>query len=106
MKAKLDLFKGGWAAELPSVLRSYRTIARTSTGETPLSLAFGVEAVIPLEVSISSLRITDYDEERNHIALRTELDLTEEKRNNVELKNAVYKQRNAYYNQKVRKKRI
>ncbi|XP_022893859.1 uncharacterized protein LOC111408320 [Olea europaea var. sylvestris] len=105
LKAKLDLFKGGRADELPSVLWFYCTTTRTNMGEIPFSLAFGVEAVIPLEVSIPSLRITDYDEERNHMALRTELDLTEEKRNNAELKNAVYKQRNVkYYNQKVQKR--
>ncbi|XP_022841865.1 uncharacterized protein K02A2.6-like [Olea europaea var. sylvestris] len=92
LKAKLDLFKGGWAEELPSVLWSYRTTARTSTGETSFSLAFGTEVMIPLEINIPSLHITDYDEERNHIALHTELDLTEEKKNNAELKNAIYKQ--------------
>ncbi|XP_022891492.1 uncharacterized protein LOC111406334 [Olea europaea var. sylvestris] len=42
LKAKLDLLKGGWAEELPSVLWSYRTTARTSTGETPFSMAFGI----------------------------------------------------------------
>ncbi|XP_022871547.1 uncharacterized protein LOC111390699 [Olea europaea var. sylvestris] len=105
LKAKLDLFKGGWAEELSSVLWSYRTTARTSTEETLFSLTFGIKAVIPLEINIPSLRITDYEEERNPIALRTKFNLTEEKMNNAELKNAVYKQWNAkYYNQKVRKR--
>ncbi|XP_022853645.1 uncharacterized protein LOC111375088 [Olea europaea var. sylvestris] len=100
LKAKLDLFKGRWVEELPSVLWSYCTTARTSMEETPFSGAFGVEAMIPLEVSIPSLCMTDYDKEKNNIALRMELDLAEERRNNV-----VYKQRNAkYYNQKVRKR--
>ncbi|XP_022853744.1 uncharacterized protein LOC111375176 [Olea europaea var. sylvestris] len=74
LKAKLDLFKGGCAKELPSVLGSYRTTTRTSTGEISFSLAFGVEAVIPLESAFPRC-------ERNHMALRTELDLTEEKMN-------------------------
>ncbi|XP_022880657.1 uncharacterized protein LOC111397926 [Olea europaea var. sylvestris] len=91
LKVKLNLFTEGWADELPSVLWSYLTAARTSKGETPFSLAFGIEAMITLEVGIPLLRITDYDKERNHMALRTELDLTEEKRNNADLKNVVYK---------------
>ncbi|XP_022889029.1 uncharacterized protein LOC111404455 [Olea europaea var. sylvestris] len=91
LKAKLNVFKGRWAEELPSVLWSYRTTARISTGKIPFSLTFDVGVVIPLEVDIHSPRITTYDEEKNYMALRTELNLAKEKRNNVELKNVIYK---------------
>ena len=52
IKRKLEAAKGKWVEELPSVLWTHRTIVRKSTGETPFALAFGVEAVIPLEVGM------------------------------------------------------
>ena len=36
---------------------AYRTIVRTSTGITPYSLVYGMEAVSLLQMEISSLRI-------------------------------------------------
>ena len=42
---------------LPFALHGYRTSARTSTGETPYSLVYGMEAVLLIEVQIPSLRI-------------------------------------------------
>ena len=42
---------------LPFALHGYRTSAQTSTGETPYSLVYGMEAVFPIKVQIPSLRI-------------------------------------------------
>ena len=42
---------------LPFALHGYRTTARTSTVETPYSLVYSMEAVLPIEVQIPSLRI-------------------------------------------------
>ncbi len=52
IKRKLEAEKGKWVEELPSVLWTHRTTVRKSTGEMPFALAFGVEAVIPLEVGM------------------------------------------------------
>src|SRR3954471_17532599 len=46
-----------WHEMLPFSLHGYRTSARTSTGATPFSLVYGMEAVLPIEVQIPSLRI-------------------------------------------------
>ena len=46
LKIRLNSLKGRWAAELPLVLRSYRTTARTATGETHFSMAYGTKAMI------------------------------------------------------------
>ena len=54
IKARLDDAKGAWLEELPNVLWAYRTTARTPTGETPFRLTYGTEAVIPVEVGITS----------------------------------------------------
>ena len=53
LKAKLENHKGAWLKELPHVLWAYRTTARTSTGETLFSMAYGVEAMVPVEVRMS-----------------------------------------------------
>lgn len=68
---------------------------RTGTGKTRFSLAFSIEAIISLEIGISSFCTATYNKKEIQMALCGELDLVEEKRSNVELRNAVYKQRNA-----------
>ena len=42
---------------LPFSLHGYRATAHTSTGATPFSLIYGMEAVLPIEVQIPSSRI-------------------------------------------------
>ena len=42
---------------LPFALHGYRTSVRTSTGATPFSLVYGMEAVLPIEVEIPSMRV-------------------------------------------------
>ena len=56
IKTKLDDAKGAWPEELPNVLWVYRTTARTPTRETPFRLTYGTEAVIPIEVGVTSIR--------------------------------------------------
>ncbi|KAI5396441.1 hypothetical protein KIW84_062596 [Lathyrus oleraceus] len=46
-----------WHEMLPFALHGYRTFVRTSTGATPFSLVYGMEAVLPVEVEIPSLRV-------------------------------------------------
>ena len=52
IKNRLEEAKGRWVEELSSVMWTHRTTRRRSTGETPFALAYGVEAVIPLEVGL------------------------------------------------------
>ena len=46
-----------WSEKLPFALWPYRTSFRTSTGATPYSLLYGMEAVLPVEIEIGSLRV-------------------------------------------------
>ncbi|PKI64959.1 hypothetical protein CRG98_014653 [Punica granatum] len=46
-----------WHEMLPYALLAYRTSIQTSTGATPYSLVYGMEAVLPIEVEIPSMRI-------------------------------------------------
>ena len=52
--------------------------ARTPTRETPFNLAFGTEAVIPIEIGVYSLRQAHYDEGSNNDKLRLSLDFLAE----------------------------
>ncbi|XP_077239679.1 uncharacterized protein LOC143880569 [Tasmannia lanceolata] len=46
-----------WSNKLPYALWAYRTSIRSSTGVTPYSLVYGIEAVLPVELRIPSLRV-------------------------------------------------
>ena len=65
LKMKLEEHKAVWAKELPKVLWAYRTTSKTYIGETTFSLAYRVEAIIPVEVGIPFLRLETYDREEN-----------------------------------------
>ncbi|XP_022870754.1 uncharacterized protein LOC111389999 [Olea europaea var. sylvestris] len=55
IKERLSEAKGKWADKLPGVLWSYRTTIRKPTRETPFSLAYGMEVVIPIEIGHSNI---------------------------------------------------
>ena len=53
-KTKLSNLKRAWADKLPNVLWIYQTTASNVTSETPFSLAFGKETVVPMEIGMST----------------------------------------------------
>ena len=56
LRKRLDDAKGRWVEEVPHVLWTYQTTPRRSTGETPFSMSYRVEAVIPIETGFPTLR--------------------------------------------------
>jgi transposase InsO family protein len=103
LKKKLPKRKGGWVEYLLEVMWSYRTTTSSATSETPYSLAFGVEAVIPVEIGSPSFRIQHYNPRFNSEGLKLHLDLLEEKREEVRVRTSAYKAKAArYYNKKVK----
>ena len=83
LETKLEDLKGKWVEYLPEVLWAYRTMHRSATQKTPFALAFGTEAVDPIEVGLKSPRIELASTEHNEEALHLNLDLLEEKREQV-----------------------
>ncbi|KAK4403039.1 hypothetical protein Sango_1044600 [Sesamum angolense] len=65
IKKRLDMTGSNWIEELTSVLWSYRTTPRGSIGESPFSLVYGTEALIPAELGIPSHRIMHFNGESN-----------------------------------------
>ena len=73
------------------------------TQETTFALAFGTEAVDPVEVELKSLRIELANIEHNKEALRLNLDLLEEKREQVLKRIEDYHRKTTrYYDQRVK----
>ncbi|KAK3013837.1 hypothetical protein RJ639_009483 [Escallonia herrerae] len=103
IKKKLDGAKGLWVDELPKILWAYNTTTRTSTGETPFSLSFGTDALIPVEVGLPSLRLKTHNPVQNEEDLRANLDLLDERREQAAVRLAAYKHRvSKFYDQRVR----
>ena len=70
-------------------------------------MAYGFEAVLPVEVSIPTDRVTRYEEDRNAELMNLELNLLEERRTDAQLRLTAYQARAArYYNKRVRPKRF
>ncbi|KAG9458886.1 hypothetical protein H6P81_003394 [Aristolochia fimbriata] len=75
--------KKDWHERLGEALWAYRITFRTPTESTPYSLVYGVEAVLPLEIQIPSLRVALREglTEEENIRLRLqELESLDEKR--------------------------
>ena len=88
IKTKLDDAKGAWPEELSNVLWAYSTIARTPTGETPLT--YEIELVIPIEVGATSTRRAAFSEEGNDDKLWLNLDCLDEVRDKASSRMAKY----------------
>ena len=65
LKKRLDDAKEKWVEELPYVLWTYRTTPRMSTRETPFSMTYGAEAIIPLETGFPTLRTSSFTPSNN-----------------------------------------
>ena len=103
MKTKLEDLKGKWVEYLPEVLWAYRTTRKSATRETPFTLAFGTEAVAPIDIGLESPRVEFANVEHNEESLRLNLDLLEEKREQALKRVEDYQRKTArYYDRKVR----
>ncbi|GKV11500.1 hypothetical protein SLEP1_g22757 [Rubroshorea leprosula] len=103
LKTRVQAARSGWVDELNKVLWSCRTTPSLATGETPFSLAYGAEAVIPVEVGLPSVRSDRHDDLNNEQLLRENLDLVEEIRERSRMRNMVYQSHVAkFYNKRVR----
>ncbi|RRT34347.1 hypothetical protein B296_00041504 [Ensete ventricosum] len=80
-----------WVEELPSILWASQTTPKTPTGESPYSLAFGTEAVLPPKVVFPTLRVQTHGEEASNQQLRENLDLLEEKHTDAHLRTLAYR---------------
>ncbi|XP_074298491.1 uncharacterized protein LOC141629375 [Silene latifolia] len=92
LRKRLEELGGMWADELPLVLWSDRTTPKIATGQTPFSLVFGAEAVIPSEVLVPTHRYGCQTAEQNQIEMTRSLDTADELGESADIRMASYKQ--------------
>nr|GEX10288.1 reverse transcriptase domain-containing protein [Tanacetum cinerariifolium] len=103
IKARLGEGNKNWVEELPHVLWAHRTMIKSSHGDTPFSLTYGTEAVIPVEIGMPTYRTAVVDMVNNDEELRLNLDLLEERRELAAMSEARSKSKMMkYYNSRVR----
>ncbi|GJY31040.1 reverse transcriptase domain-containing protein [Tanacetum coccineum] len=103
IKARLGEGNKNWVEELPHVLWAHHTMIKSSHGDTPFSLTYGTEAVIPAEIGMPTYRTAAVDAVHNDEELRLNLDLLEEKRERAAICEAKAKRKmTKYYNARVR----
>jgi hypothetical protein len=97
---KLDKHGKKWAAELPSVLWSLRTMLSRATGFTLFFLVYGSEAMLPTNVEYGSPRLKAYNEQNNDAARENTLDQLEEAHDVALLHSTRYQQSLRCYHDK------
>ena len=93
VKRRLMAAKGEWPNEIHRVLWAYHTTPQTSTRETPFTLVYGTDAMIPIEVMESTGRVRLFDEEISEVGLRANLDVIDEVRDLTQISNEAMKRR-------------
>ena len=100
----MERTKGRWTKELPNVLWAYRTTPRRSTGETLYSLTYREKAIIPVEISLCSARVSGFILAKNEGLMVKQLDLLEECRDVATILLAEYQQKLARRYNRYKKK--
>ena len=104
LRKRCEKAKSNWVENLYQVLWGHRTTPHSSTGETPFKLAFGTDAVIPVEIENPTLRVTHPSRDNSQL-IREDLDLLEEVHEAAKLADLARKQHIAQrYNSKVQVK--
>ena len=99
----MERAKGKWVEELLGVLWAYRTTLGQPIGNTPFVLAYGMDAVIPMEIDLSTIRTVVQGQNDENMKLGKNLDWVDEIRENASIRMADYQQRAAaHYNRKAR----
>ena len=93
LERRLEKAKGAWAEEVPRIVWAYHTTPQSSTMETPFSLVYGSDAMIPVEIHESSPRFLGFVAEESNVERRVNLDLIDEAREEAKIKAEAVKRR-------------
>ncbi|KAL6334899.1 hypothetical protein AAG906_023704 [Vitis piasezkii] len=93
LKKRLEQAKGKWVEELPGVLWAYRTTPGRPTGNTPFALAYGMDAIIPTEIGLPTIRTEAGKQDDANAELGRNLDWADEVRETASIRMADYQQR-------------
>jgi len=103
LKRRLDKAKGAWAKEVLRTVWAYHTTPQSTTRETPFSLVYGSDAMIPVEIRENSPHFQNFVVEESNEERKVNLDLLDEVREEARIKAEALKRRVEYkYNSKLR----
>nr|GEW00146.1 reverse transcriptase domain-containing protein [Tanacetum cinerariifolium] len=103
IKSLLGEKNKNWVEEIPHVLWAHHTMIKSSHGDTPFSLTYETEVVIPTEIGMPTYRTTVVDVVSNDEELLLNLDLLEERCECAAIYEAKAKSKmTKYYNARVR----
>ena len=107
LKRRLEKAKGSWAEEVPRIVWAYHTTEESRTHETPFSLVYGCDAMIPVEIQESSSRFQNFVAEDSNEERRLNLDLLDKVREEARVKAEEVKRRiERRYNSKVMSRQL
>ncbi|CAL9005839.1 unnamed protein product [Prunus brigantina] len=97
-----------WHDLLPEALWAYRTSKRSATGTSPYALTYGHDAIVPMELKVRSLRVTERprQNEKDYTAAMTQ-ELEDLEQSRIDACNLMQAQKQIAaraYNRKVRQK--
>ncbi|XP_074290601.1 uncharacterized protein LOC141617317 [Silene latifolia] len=102
MLAMTDYFSKWIEAEVFPHIQEKST-PKVVTGQTPFSLVYGAEAIIPSEVQVLTHGYANATEERNQVEMASSLDTIDEPRTSAQIRMTAYKQTAARsYNKNLR----
>ncbi|XP_068486911.1 uncharacterized protein [Phaseolus vulgaris] len=93
LKRRLEKAKRARAEEVSRIVWAYHTMPQSSTMETPFSLVYGSDAMIPVEIHESSPRFLGFVAEESNEERRVNLDLIDEAREEAKIKAEAVKRR-------------
>jgi len=103
LKRRLEKAKGNWAEEVPRIVWDYHITPQSTTRETPFSLVYGSDAMIPIEIQENSPCFQNFVAEESNEERKVNLDLLDEVREEARTKAEALKRRVEYkYNSKLR----
>ncbi|XP_074327712.1 uncharacterized protein LOC141665626 [Apium graveolens] len=102
LKKRVEHSRNTWVDELLPILWAYQTTCKVTIEATPFMLAYGAEAVLPLEITHGSPRIEAYELDTNEEGMRHALDLIDEVKDEANARNVEHQRRaSLYYNRRV-----
>ena len=86
LKRRLEKVKGTWAEDVPRIVWTYHTTPQSTTKETPFSLVYGSDAMIPVEIQENSPCFQNFVAEESNKERNVNLDLLDEVREEARIK--------------------
>ncbi|XP_074360825.1 uncharacterized protein LOC141701079 [Apium graveolens] len=97
LKKRVERSRNTWVDELLPILWAYHTTCKVTNEATPFMLAYGAEAVVPLEITHGSSMLESYEPETNKKGMRLAFDLIDKVRDKANACNVEHQRRASLY---------